>query len=240
MALACRRLLGLVRQEPGRGRPKLAIRPDRAHLFVFVRVWPTTPANDVVRACEGRTSHDLRRDSPWSKRPPSLWSHGLSAGTAAATIRRDVEAQEGVSARGDADALRLPGVPHLVYPSKAKEARPAATLETARRRSNDLLADRVTAREHAPANTSARRRAAPPGAPPGGTGLRDHLPCAGSRRQTATCSGSTAPRVSPTWGALTPAPSATPATRSKTYVGSVNGSSHVLTCSFRRVPARAA
>ena len=94
VAPACRRLLGLVRQEPGWEGLKLAIQPDRAHLFV--RVWPTTPANDVVRACEGRTSHDLRRDSPWSRRLPSLWSRALSAGTAGATIRRDVEAQKGV------------------------------------------------------------------------------------------------------------------------------------------------
>jgi putative transposase len=98
VARDCRRLIGLVCRERGWDVLDLAIQPD--HVRLVVRVWPTTPAHEVVRACKGRTSHDLRRDYPWLRRLPSLWTRSYLAGTAgkvsSATIRRYVEAQKGV------------------------------------------------------------------------------------------------------------------------------------------------
>jgi putative transposase len=68
-------------------------------VHLFVRVWPTTAASEVVRVCKGRTSHDLRRDFPWLRRLPSLWTRSSFASTAgnvsSATIKRYVEAQKG-------------------------------------------------------------------------------------------------------------------------------------------------
>ena len=98
VAIACRRLIDAVCREHGWDVLELAIQPDHVHLFV--RVWPTTPAHEVVRACKGRTSHDLRRDYPLLRRLPSLWSRSYFASTAGnvsgATIRRYLEAQRGV------------------------------------------------------------------------------------------------------------------------------------------------
>jgi putative transposase len=98
VAEACRRLLELVCAERGWDVLALAIRPDHVHLSV--RVGPTTPADAVVRACKGRTAHDLRRDFPRLLRLPSLWTRRYFASTAgtvsSATVRRYVEAQRGV------------------------------------------------------------------------------------------------------------------------------------------------
>lgn len=97
VARECRRLLELVCVEHGWDILELAIQPDHVHLFV--RVWPTTPASEVVQACKGRTSHDLRRDFPWLLRLPSLWTRSFFASTAgnvsSATIQRYIEAQKG-------------------------------------------------------------------------------------------------------------------------------------------------
>jgi REP-associated tyrosine transposase len=98
VARECRRLVELVCREHGWEVLELAIRPDHVHLFV--RVWPTTAASEVVRVCKGRTSHDLRRDFPGLRRLPSLWTRSCLASTAgtvsSATIRRYLEAQKGV------------------------------------------------------------------------------------------------------------------------------------------------
>ena len=97
VARECRRLLELVCREQGWDLLELAIQPDHVHLFV--RVWPTTAAAEVVQACKGRTSHDLRRDFPWLLRLPSLWTKSYFASTAgtvsSATIQRYIEAQKG-------------------------------------------------------------------------------------------------------------------------------------------------
>ena len=75
VARECRRLIEMVCREHGWDILELAIQPDHVHLFV--RVLPTTAADEVVRVCKGRTSHDLRRDFPWLKRLPSLWTRSL-------------------------------------------------------------------------------------------------------------------------------------------------------------------
>src|SRR5512138_3678991 len=41
---------------------ELAIQPD--HIHMFVRVWPSVSAADVVKAIKGVTSHELREKYP--------------------------------------------------------------------------------------------------------------------------------------------------------------------------------
>jgi putative transposase len=67
---------------------------------VFVRVFPTTSAAQVVREVKGLTSHELRKNHPVLLRLPSLWTRSYFAATAGnvseETIRRYIEAQKGV------------------------------------------------------------------------------------------------------------------------------------------------
>lgn len=76
----------------------LAIQPDHVHLFV--RVWPTDSAANVVKECKGATSFRLRDKHPHLKRLPSLWTRSYFASTAgnisAETIQRYIEAQKGL------------------------------------------------------------------------------------------------------------------------------------------------
>jgi REP element-mobilizing transposase RayT len=48
----------------------LSIQPDHIHLFV--RVWPTDSAADVVKECKGLTAHHLRKKYAGLRRLPSL------------------------------------------------------------------------------------------------------------------------------------------------------------------------
>ena len=77
---------------------ELAIQPDHVHLFV--QCWPTNAAYEIVKACKGRTSHDLRKKYPQLLKLPSLWSNSYFASTAgnvsAATIKSYIEAQKGI------------------------------------------------------------------------------------------------------------------------------------------------
>ena len=77
---------------------QLAIQPDHVHLFV--RVFPTNAAADVVGEIKGFTSHELRRLYPnILNKLPSLWTRSYFASTAGnvseATIRAYIEAQKG-------------------------------------------------------------------------------------------------------------------------------------------------
>jgi putative transposase len=75
----------------------LVVQPDHVHLFV--QVFPTTSAADVVKECKGVTSHELRKKYPHLLRLPSLWTRAYFASTAGnvsqETIRRYIEAQKG-------------------------------------------------------------------------------------------------------------------------------------------------
>lgn len=77
---------------------QLAIQPDHVHLFV--RVWPTTSAADVVKECKGLTSHELRKRYPVLLKMPSLWTRSYFASTAGnvsqETIQRYIAAQKGL------------------------------------------------------------------------------------------------------------------------------------------------
>jgi putative transposase len=77
---------------------ELTIQPEHVHLFV--RVWPTTSAYEVVQKCKGRTSHDLRKNYRHLLRLPSLWTRSYFASTAgnvsAEIIQKYIEAQKGL------------------------------------------------------------------------------------------------------------------------------------------------
>jgi putative transposase len=77
---------------------QLAIQPDHVHLFV--RVFPSNSASDVVKEIKGFTSHELREMFPQLKTMPSMWTRSFFASTAGniseATIRAYIEAQKGI------------------------------------------------------------------------------------------------------------------------------------------------
>ena len=59
----------------------LSVEPDYVHLFV--RVFPTNAAADVVKELKAHTSHELRLKFPELKRRlPSLWTRSYLASTA--------------------------------------------------------------------------------------------------------------------------------------------------------------
>ena len=77
---------------------ELAIQPDHIHLFV--RVWPTDSAADVVKECKGLTAHHLRKKYVVLRRLPSLWTRSYFASTAGNVsqeiIQRYITAQKGL------------------------------------------------------------------------------------------------------------------------------------------------
>jgi putative transposase len=77
---------------------ELAIQPDHIHLFV--RVWPTDSAADVVKECKGLTAHHLCKKYAVLRRLPSLWTRSYFASTAGNVsqeiIQRYIAAQKGL------------------------------------------------------------------------------------------------------------------------------------------------
>lgn len=77
----------------------LAVQPDHVHLFI--RVWPSESAAEVVKEVKGITSFHLRKEfTPITSKLPSLWTRSYFASTAAAvsahTIQCYIDAQKGV------------------------------------------------------------------------------------------------------------------------------------------------
>ncbi len=98
VATECERLIRAKCLEKGWEAVSLAVMPDHVHLFV--RVFPTDAAADVVKQVKGYTSHELRLLFPHLKeRLPSLWTRSYfcaSAGNVSASaIRQYIEAQKG-------------------------------------------------------------------------------------------------------------------------------------------------
>ncbi len=78
---------------------ELAIQPDHVHLFV--RVWPTESAADVVKELKRATSFSLRQEfKPLLSKLPSLWTRSYFAATVGSVsadgIKAYVQAQKGV------------------------------------------------------------------------------------------------------------------------------------------------
>ena len=98
VAAECRRLIEQKCQEQGWKIIELAIQPDHIHLFI--QVWPSDAASEVVRQIKGLTSHELREKYPHLKKLPSLWTRSYFAATAGnvsrETIERYIAAQKGL------------------------------------------------------------------------------------------------------------------------------------------------
>ncbi len=94
----CRALIEQPCREKGWMILALAIQPDHRHLFI--RVWPTDSAADVVKECKGLTAYHLRREFPALLQLPSMWTRSYVARAAGnisqATIQRYIEAQNGL------------------------------------------------------------------------------------------------------------------------------------------------
>lgn len=97
VASDCHEIITQKCQQKGWQILELAIKPD--HLHLFVRVFPTVSAAEVVKECKGITSRTLRKKHPDLLKLPSMWTRSYFASTAgnvsAETIKRYVEAQKG-------------------------------------------------------------------------------------------------------------------------------------------------
>jgi putative transposase len=69
-AQECERLLRATCEQHDWTILEVAIQPDRVHLFV--RVFPTNAASEVIKEIKGCTAHELRATYPSLKRLPSL------------------------------------------------------------------------------------------------------------------------------------------------------------------------
>lgn len=98
IAKDCDRLIRQKCEEKGWRILELAIQPDHIHLFV--QVWPTDSASEIVKECKGVTSFELRKKYPVLKKLPSLWTRSFFAATAgnvsSETIQRYIAAQKGL------------------------------------------------------------------------------------------------------------------------------------------------
>lgn len=95
----CQELLEAKCQEKGWTILTLAIQPD--HIHIFVRVWPSDSAADVVRELKGYTSYSLNKEFRHiTSKLPSLWTRSYFASTAGAvsaqTIQMYIDAQKGL------------------------------------------------------------------------------------------------------------------------------------------------
>jgi putative transposase len=100
VAARCRELIEGKCAEKGWELVALAVQPDHIHLFV--RVWPSDSAADVVKECKGVTSFTsfhLRTEFPDLLKLPSMWTRSYFAATAGTvsqeTIQRYIVAQTG-------------------------------------------------------------------------------------------------------------------------------------------------
>lgn len=98
IAKECERLIEQKCETNGWQVLKLVVQPD--HVYLFVRVFPTNAAADVVKEIKAHTSHELKLKFPELKRRlPSLWTRSYFASTAADisddVIRQYIQAQKG-------------------------------------------------------------------------------------------------------------------------------------------------
>lgn len=97
VAVDCRKLIQQKCADKKWNIIELAVQPDHIHLFV--QVWPTVSAADVVKECKGLTSRELRKRFAFLNRLPSLWTRSYFAASAgnvsAEAIRRYIAAQKG-------------------------------------------------------------------------------------------------------------------------------------------------
>ena len=80
VASRCQQLIESKCAEKGWHILVLAIEPDHIHLFV--RVWSSDSASDVVKECKGITSFHLRKEFRPLLTLPSMWTRSFFASTA--------------------------------------------------------------------------------------------------------------------------------------------------------------
>ncbi len=90
VAAECRSLIEDKCKEQGWDLIELAIQPDHIHLFI--RVWPTNSAAEVVKECKGVTSRVLRQKYPQLRKLPSLWTRSYFAASAGNVSSKVIEA----------------------------------------------------------------------------------------------------------------------------------------------------
>jgi len=96
----CRELIEAKCEEHGWTVLALASQPDHIHLFV--RVWPSDSAAEVVMECKSVRSSALRKEFPPLRKLPSMWTRSYFASTAGDvslsqdTIQRYIDAQIGM------------------------------------------------------------------------------------------------------------------------------------------------
>lgn len=98
VAARCRELITAKCEEKAWEILELAVQPDHIHLFV--RVWPSDSAVDVVKEIKGITSHHLRKEFPQLLKLPSMWTRSYFSATAgnvsSETVKKYIEAQKGL------------------------------------------------------------------------------------------------------------------------------------------------
>ena len=98
VAQECERLIRAKCEQLGWTILEVAVQPDHIHLFV--RVFPTNAASEVIKEVKGFTAHALRATYPSLKRLPSLWKRSYFASTAGnvsqEAIQCSLEAQKGM------------------------------------------------------------------------------------------------------------------------------------------------
>jgi putative transposase len=97
VAARCRELIEGKCAEHGWEILALALQPNHIHLFV--RVWPSDNASEVVKECKSITSLHLRTEFPHLLKLPSMWTRSYFASTAGnvsqETNQRYIAAQTG-------------------------------------------------------------------------------------------------------------------------------------------------
>ncbi|MBE3595404.1 MAG: IS200/IS605 family transposase [Candidatus Carbobacillus altaicus] len=77
---------------------ELAIQPD--HVHIFVQIWPSDSASEVIKELKGITSFHLRKEFPELRKLPSMWTRSFFAATAgnvsSEIIQKYIEDQKGL------------------------------------------------------------------------------------------------------------------------------------------------
>ena len=98
IAVDCDRLIRRKCEEQGWHIIALEVMPDHVHLFV--RVWPATSVENIVKENKGLTSHELRAKHPILRRLPSLWTRSYFAAScgnvSSEVVKKYIEAQKGI------------------------------------------------------------------------------------------------------------------------------------------------